>query len=641
VRSWVRESAAACVRFAHAALRSPPTPALTNQTVLVLASVPTVLIVAIPMLDPRAVFAVDWVNHLWLIEYFGEFFNQNVTMPSVVNTAEFVGMPIALFYAHKFYAIAGALSAVVGSGLAVRMMAWTILMVQFLYICRAAIGLGADRIQAIALGIIVSWSIYPLTNLYNRGALTEFFSIALLTCSLACLLHATLGDKDKTPTRHDRHAAGLFFVAAAFTHPLVALFGGLFLGILGILVFLMGGGPGRKSLLGFGFVGACLVGAVLGPWLDLLYRFKSITETFRNNSFLPDSLDYFWSRLSPVPLDLRSLRDGIQGVSTPYLDAQVTLPLIILLGGMTVIAWRAVRAGRRNRDALAITCASVALAALAFSVSVRPSLSAWFGGIFDVFQFPYRLTSYVNLGALSATLALGPIVWGRPTRDQRWLNFCLAICVALSFAAVTLKLIHASAIRDASIPPRALPILRPLDTAFGDEDPSITWKPSPFREALHVDRLPTTFYGHGQYTITNGFGEAPAPGSVPVVYRAFTVRDGAQFGSIVPIEVTLAQTTLLVTNVQPFPWNRLTADGVLIPQRSTAVSIMMSNGRVVAFGLALLVPAGTHRIDFRFVDDGIWTRWNWISWVVLFLWFGFALCCATTVTEIARPGARI
>lgn len=638
----------ACAGFASVKSQARAAFVLMKQRMLVLASIPVVLIAMVPMLDLRAVFNLDWINHLWLIEYFGEFFKQNGAMPRVVNTAEIVGMPTALFYGRTFYSVVGALSAMAGSALAVRLMVWTVLTLQFLHVGRTAVRLGAGQAQALALAAFVTWSIYPLTNLYNRSALTEFFAVALLTCSLMCLLAAAFTDEDAI-RHYDWIAAGFFYVVAAGTHPLTAVFGGIFLAILGLVVFLAGGGPGRKFLFVSGLINVALASVVLSPWLYLLYCFGSRLSVtgnkdfnawlFRQGGFFPDSLDNFWSRLSPVPLDLRSVLHGLKDVSTPYLEAQVALPLVVMLAWMIPAARRALRRENSHSDAFAVTCASIVLAGLAFAVSVRPSLSAWFGGMFDILQYPYRLTSYVNLGALSAVLALGTMVWRPVRRDRRRWNACLAACVGLSFAAVTLKLVHAYAIRNTTVASGGVvPVVRPLVTPFGRAEASAAWRPVPFAAAFHVDRLPTTFYAIGDYMMPDGFGSAPPSGTVPTIYRVFHIRNGPGFGSTSPMEVSVAELTLLVTDVQPFPWNRLTIDGVAVAQASTDIVSLTSGGEIIFHALSVLVPIGTHRIGFVLAEDGFWTWSNRISWLVLLLWL--VIWCAAAAAQIYDPRAR-
>ena len=163
------------------------------------------------LLDLRTMFYVDWNNHLWLIEYFGESI-KHLRIPDVMNTKQLVGMPITLFYAQKFYVLAGMLSAFLGSAVTVRIMVFMVFLLQFFQVYRAAMKTGAQGKISLCLAVMMTWAIYPLTNLYNRSAIPEFFAVVFLTCSLASFLCVILNDGHKPVSRYDIIATGLFFV---------------------------------------------------------------------------------------------------------------------------------------------------------------------------------------------------------------------------------------------------------------------------------------------------------------------------------------------------------------------------------------------------------------------------------------------
>jgi hypothetical protein len=116
----------------------------------------------------------------------------------------------------------------------------------------------------------------------------------------------------------------------ALTHPLTALFGGVFLISIGLGAWF----ALRKPWLAIvGIFNLATAALVLSPWCYVVHRFGRslpltdpglIKEGFRKDTFFPDSIDNLWSRLSPVPVDFRSILKGTD-VSTPYLDAQIIL----------------------------------------------------------------------------------------------------------------------------------------------------------------------------------------------------------------------------------------------------------------------------------------------------------------------------
>ncbi len=384
----------------------------------------------------RNVFYCDWNNHLWMMEYFGESIKRNMAVPGAINTNQLVGVRLILFYGHKFYALSGIISAVLGSAVTVRVLAFMALLLQFCHVYRAVTRSGGNRGVGLCLATIVTWAIYPLTNLYNRSALTEFFAVALLTCSLASFLCVITGSRRSIPS-YDAVAMGLFYVAAAVTHPLTGYFGGLFLFILGATAFLFSDKAKKPALLSYLSITALLSFVVLSPWIHLLHKFHHMLpitsrgpiEGFQNRLLHIDSP---WVRLAPFPLDFRSIKAGTEYMnnlyyySTPYLDAQVTFPLLILIGALIYISRvekGAFYPGARER---AIAWVSAAALVVAFAVSVYPRISGYVGDLFDILQFPYRLITYVNMSALCIAMILAGRTRITAPRSRQIVNLCLA-----------------------------------------------------------------------------------------------------------------------------------------------------------------------------------------------------------------------
>ena len=106
-------------------------------------------------------------------------------------------------------------------------------------------------------------------------------------------------------------------------------------------------GKGRLWLLSYFAITALLSLLILSPWLYVLAQFNNklpigahTTTQFYGSGFFPNSVDNILSRVSPLPLDLRSIEKGIHDVITPYLDAQIALPLILLMGVFIYVGWR-------------------------------------------------------------------------------------------------------------------------------------------------------------------------------------------------------------------------------------------------------------------------------------------------------------
>jgi len=581
-----------------------------KDRVMIIAGLLACLLATVLLVDIRQMFYTDWNNQLWLIEYFGESL-KHWKILDVINTPQIIGKSDPLFYAGKFYTLSGLLSVFLGSAITIRILAFGVLFLQFFQVYRAAKESGSDEKVSIGIAVMVTWAIYPLTNLYDRSAITEFFSIAFLTCSAASFLCVVLKSKEQV-SGYDAIATGLFFVAAAETHPLTALFGGSFLFILGLIALIFGAKEKRQWLLAFYSVTAFVSMLILSPWIYILCLYKdkllfssptSNTGNFRGGWFFPGSIDNIWSRLSPVPVDIRSIEKGVH-LSGPYLEAQIAVPLVLLMGAFFYIGLREKTKGfDLNRCEQALIWGAVVLLIAAFTVSVCPQVSGWFGGFFDVLQFPYRLTNYVNLPILMMLIILAGRMRQAYINSRQIMNVCLAFCLAISFSALMIKLVDAAAIMNKSTESKVWlnDTVTVLDGA---------WMPLPIRSTSHLIDLPPTFYGW-PYSVEDGFLKESSLDTVALIRRSFNVLDKDRFGHVEPLTVNVNRQTLVMTNVEPFPWNQIVIDGIPLPQSGTFVAEDRE---------AVLLSAGRHLLVVTRRTDNVWRVLNFLSWVLLLGW---------------------
>jgi hypothetical protein len=576
----------------------------------------------------NSAFDRDWLNHLWAIEYSGAWFRAQGTLPTVYNTQQIVGLVLPLFYSGKFYNIAGLLSVWLGSALSIRLIVFTALLLQFFHVERAVRVANSGRLLAFSTAIVVSWGVYPLTNLYNRSALPEYLAGLLLTASVASwfvlLLRLARGERGY----YDSIAAGLFYVCAALTHPLTAAFGGLFILVLSLraLVFLR-----SRWLVIVGLINGAAAALVLSSWIALVMWFNHylpVSNAHTNHSmfkkwgFFPASIDNFWSRLSPFPLDLRAIQNGLN-TSTPYLDAQISIPTLLLFFLLLGFWWRAGSPVTRDQAFCArLGRLALILAGFCFLLSVHPGRPPWFLPFFDILQFPYRLVTYINLGLLTSLFAWAAMIdWSKV--EQRplfgWRTAGLTAVLTVATVALILKLVHAEAIRmDAA----ALATVwgRPARSRLFPETDS-NWYPSPFGAANRTYELPNTECGEFDFVITRGMTAVPPPGFDRKQWVNLPIGIGTEFGITKPIDLDLPESALVVTNIQAFPWNRLEVDGApveavnLIPVRS--FNYVES---VHAEFVAVQLTAGHHLLKYDFRPPLIWLVLNLISWIGLGVW---------------------
>jgi hypothetical protein len=606
-----------------------------------------------PLLDPRATFHPDWFNHLWLIEYYAQYFRSHHSFPAVINTDQCVGIPLTLFYADRFYTGAGIVASLVGSAWAIRILVFLALLAQCGALIRAFRPRRVGAGLSIAICVSVTFGIYPLTNLYNRSAIPEFFAGVFFTIALCLLFSALVSARLGEPYLLTYAESFLFFCATALTHPLTGWFGALVFGLFWLLTA-VSIRSWRFCIEGvFGFL---LTAVALSPWIYMVLVFgrglpvndPHINEScFQKDFFFPTSIDAWWSRLSPVALDVRSLQEGLK-VSTPYLDAQANVPLVILIGTAFFYAQKRCKtAAHRDRTILVLSAGGLVTTLVYVTVSLNPSISHFVGGYFDILQFPYRLTAFINYGLLLTAFGIALKAYGTGLFEARPCRGLVAVVVTVSTLGFFTKLLHVEAISftnpeenlRVSTERNHLPV---PDKSWGDQ-----WVPLPVRNTPHVTNLPNIFYGLFMYAVKAEYDPHPPPND-PQGSCVLKVNGGRKLGGVNSLFVYNDQPVWLATNVLTFPWNRLTLDGRSIPLKAIRV------GRMEGFpdwmkpcNEVISVPAGPHTIGYQFRPPRTWRNLHRLSDVILVVWFGLAAgrCLwrlfasrAPTIHRI-RPGA--
>jgi hypothetical protein len=624
-------------------VRSPEVFLHARRALLLLAV--SVLVCTLPLVllfDLRSVFDFDWFNHLWTIEYFGEYIRQHGTPPAVLSTENLVGIVAPLFYAEKFYLFTGIISSFLGSAISFRIVAFISLMIQFWHIERAVREANGNKVFSLIVATVVTWAIYPLTNLYNRSALTEFIAVIYLNSALSCLfvllLRSSRGEKKGY---YDAVAVGFLYAIAALTHPLTAAFGAVFLLCIGTSFLFF---RNRLSVAAVGLINFTLIAGVLSPWLYVLHKFSAWLPVndpstnqkyFRGLIFPLESINNLWSLLFPVALDLRTLQNGVHNVSTPFLDAQINLPLLLL--GLTLGCGWLLSDGKRlakNESFLfAVMILSLFFFGLCLSVATHPLLSGYLGGFFDILQFPYRLTTYMNLAALTLLLAAAALMsnrrfFGHPSSAIAK-SIALGLFLGISFSGLVTKLLHANATRfvDSYLDLSRLAQLHSLPAL---PDPRHRWAPGIGRSSAMLGILPTTFYSHSQFTVVEGYSLVKPAGFTEGWMLGFLPATGRDFGTVMPARIVLPTPTLVLTNVQPFPWNQIYIDG---RQQGRGDLVVLEYDWQAAMGqarvLAIPLPAGEHTIEYRFRPDKAWSVFEVLSngmimgWLII--WIAIAI----------------
>jgi hypothetical protein len=548
----------------------------------------SVLAVLIPcslLLPLRGGFALDWVNHLWVISYFGDYYRAHGCMPSVLTTPQLAGEPMPIFYGYLFYPLLGWLSANVGPHAALRLAALGSLGLQFYLVRLVLRSLGSARGLAFAGACLVTWATYPLTNLYNRSALTEFFAGAWLTCAACCWFLFWRAGSNRSLWTHTLGLA-LFSVLAAGTHPITAWMGVWLFVVLAVAGVLAGRGEllGRRLvLLGVAGVGVVLC---LTPWLYATAYFCGslpIAPAVPAPLVTIDGIDQWYVRFFPLPLDLRCVRQPPSAVQTAYLDAQANVPLLALVGA--VLIKLLLRAPRRP-GLLAVAAVALVGVYLGFSItlSLVPEATRLLPVPFTGAQFAYRWVNQINL-ALFALLCLALLVFrgGSGLPPLRVGGVFLGCLLTWAGAGLLVKLGHAAFVRQQGV--------------------MVNYQPGP--------QLPAVFYSVGGYSTPTCYPASLRDDAGPVLRGHWDVDAGAAYGVAQPLRVRAERPGTLLTSAEGFAWNRLYLDGRAVRREETRLvrypEFIDPTDRLPWNLQAIPLPAGEHEVEYRFEPDPLWS----------------------------------
>ncbi len=558
----------------------------------------SVVAVAFPLLrlwPLNGHFGTDWYNHEWLAAYSGEYLRQHGTVPVVINSTQQAGMAVPVFYGTLLYPVLALLTSWLDPGVAVRLMVFGVTLLQFHVLIRALEAVETKLWMARGIACLVIWAVYPLTNLYNRSAITEYIATALLTCVLSSWF-LLICAKPEERTRL-AFGFGLLLAMTAGVHPITALYS---LPVLGLLVVAAHEERGRDwqfwvSLMRSLLAPAALTITILAPWI---YALRSLKQYLHINDsgtlpwFYPASIDHWSVRFCPVPYDNRIGDAPLADLSTPYLDAQLNIPLLSLVLGWFLVVALQNRTSRRG----GLRAISFGMLAFAFFTWLSLSRSSYnlLPNAARLIQIAYRAVTYSNLGLLLAAFMLLGFLKKSSSNvrasGHRSNAVILIGCITLSGVGVLIKWSHASQTMQVDGPTK-------LRTTRMERRGWI--------------ELPKQFYGVADYTTPSLYRSIPVNESVLVQEETIPIGTGEEFGLPQPRHFTALQDTWIGTNVQAFPWNDVEIDGV---------SVSDDQVRVDKTRLVVHVTTGEHSVSFKTSPPPVWTALRTLSFVVLALW---------------------
>jgi hypothetical protein len=362
-----------------------------------------VLVVAAPLLFTDSGFGIDFTNHLWLNWVQGTGLDQ-AGHPSYFINARGIGVfyPFFAFYGGTLYALVGGISDLLGNQPIAAYVGVTTLAIAGTYggmvWLGREFGLRGAAVHAPALAVVTS--AYYITNLYGRGAWTEFMAVAVIAPMLASALQLAR-------VRRWRPWPVLVFTLSTVlfsgSHNITLVWGTTIMAFAAVVAWLALGAPRQLPVRRLAMVGGLALASVtVNAWYlipDISYA-KDVAahlEIAPGGALVPffDTPQLLFDPLRSVPA----------ASTTPALFVQI--PVWFLAWGLAV---GAVLIRRRGADKLLTRMwisAIVVLAILLCMVTITPF---WRVVPFplDEIQFPYRLGSYVfyTIGGLVLVSAL-------------------------------------------------------------------------------------------------------------------------------------------------------------------------------------------------------------------------------------------
>jgi hypothetical protein len=551
--------------------------------------VAVVLLPALPLFDLVAGFGYDWTNHEWMIAWLGEYFRQHHAMPSVFNSAVAVGMPQPVFYAFLLYPALGVLSSLVGAALAVRIAVVFTLALQAGAVFRAARTTGGERTIALVLAFAVTASTYSLTNLYHRGALTEFFAVAFFVPALAWAVVALAEDAPRFAW-----LSAVMFALTVGTHPPTALLATLFAALL--IAAALAGGLGSGRVRWTFVAGGGLVGCVAAPWVYANAALRSdigIVGRYRDLDLMAARTDSLLGRFAPFPSEaFWPPRHN----ELPFVEAPLDGACWVLLAWFLFVAWRGgskpEKDGPRRGAGWGWLCAAGLIwAAVMTFVSVSRTGANWARPLAPYVQFVYRFVGHANAALLVAVFAAAALAVrrGGALMHSRASRVVSGVAAAIALVSVGIKLQHATA------------------TLEHRADPQYAWHGD--RSALVSEPRADAVADYAAVRRTPQFAPKAERAAAHVAFGVG--RAGGTFGVVEPTRLSLREAGWVVTNVVAFPWNELLVDGHPV-----------APGLVARWRMAVKLPVGEHTLSWNWRPPPLWVQLLGVSRV------GFALALA-------------
>ncbi|MGI2035361.1 hypothetical protein ACRQ1B_23530 [Rhizobium panacihumi] len=532
-----------------------------------------------------ASFAIDWTNHVWIIGYYTQYLAQNGWFPNTMDIIQNFGEPMPIFYGVFFYPIMSLIALLTGAEYAVRFTAAALFILPAVAYCLFFARLTQNLTAAVLLSLLVNASVYQLTNIYTRSAITEFFACQFLLLAIPFIAYGCI-----SRTKLGVSALVFGFCLATLSlgsHPITFYTFTLFsIPLLVVLFPALAKVIDRKQILYAGALTAIVI-TVLLPWVVATLKYKddlTINTIMKSSGILiyfPYSIDSFRGRLGLFYTDPRVIAQGLQNVSTPFLDAP--FPIVSAIAAC-YLAYK-LHVSRKKYAIYYITALLIIL--VLFILCVVPpdipydierpdelrvtALDSPVAKIMHPIQFIYRLAGTFTLiiaMLLVCGVALRAKDESRPSYNIRF----LAVCTAISMLCIMQK------------------CATTYDQYVGYPHINMTMEDQVARQADYLtqtsnfEQYPATFYGAGAYSmpLINTMADDAALKDRDRIYFNFTEWNAPQ-------TVRCDKSCALITNIASSKFTKVVLRG-----QAQAKVMTLYNGNLV-----FIAEPGLHSVEIQ------------------------------------------
>lgn len=367
-------------------------------------------------------FGFDYTNHMWMVWVQEQAISRHLVPTYFLNTSSTgIFYPLYMFYGGSLYALAGGLAALLGGRVVVAFVGVSVLSIMSAYggMVWLARQLGVRSWLAHAPALTYVAGAYYVTNLYGRGAWTEFVAASMLPLVAAAGLHILRAPRVRLG------AAVLFVLSVvvfAGSHNITLLLGTVMFALLSVGLLVALGRAAVPALRRVLLAGALAVAAVaVNAWFllpDLVHANSTrigsgpLTPWGNTTEFNSLSLLFFPFRRIPLGSILPAL----------YVQAPVWFLAWSLVAGLAF--WRV--AGGRLRRVGVLLILGLGLVLLCITDE-----SVWnaMPRTFQEIQFPFRLNTYVAL-LIAGLVIVAVLELQRSTLRWRRRGFEVALAAA-------------------------------------------------------------------------------------------------------------------------------------------------------------------------------------------------------------------